>query len=102
MWMVHTMQLMQKIGEIMMVDDVQYNHDASDETTIETTLDNIRMTPRLAVEPFLSLFQARIEVNRDGYQVVCINAADQLKQLGVERGFILYSCGAQLPTITCL
>eukprot|EP00953_Heterococcus_sp_UTEX-ZZ885_P001165 1135-Heterococcus_DN1.PRE.6 len=53
-----------KVDGIMMIDDVQYNA-ASDELTLE----NIKATPRLAVQPFLTLFQERIEVLRDGYQV---------------------------------
>jgi predicted O-methyltransferase YrrM len=54
-----------KVGGVMMLDDVQYNHEASDKLTLE----NIRMTPRLAVQPFLTLFQERVEVIHDGYQV---------------------------------
>jgi predicted O-methyltransferase YrrM len=54
-----------KVGGVMMIDDVQYNHEASDELTLE----NIRMTPRLAVQPFLALLQERIEVIHNGYQV---------------------------------
>jgi predicted O-methyltransferase YrrM len=53
-----------KIGGIMMIDDV-----GGGGQTDDTTLENIRATPRLAVQPFLTLFQERIEVLHAGYQV---------------------------------
>jgi predicted O-methyltransferase YrrM len=53
-----------KTGGLMMIDDVEFN-DVSDELTLE----NIQMTPRLAVQPFITLFQERIEVLYNGYQV---------------------------------
>jgi predicted O-methyltransferase YrrM len=53
-----------KTGGIMMIDDV-----GGGGQTDDMTLENIRTTPRLAVQPFLALFQERIEVMHDGYQV---------------------------------
>jgi predicted O-methyltransferase YrrM len=53
-----------KAGGIMMIDDV-----GGGSATDDMTLDNIKTTPRLAVRPFLQLFQERIEIIHDGYQV---------------------------------
>jgi predicted O-methyltransferase YrrM len=53
-----------KAGGIMMIDDV-----GGGSQTDDVTPETLQATPRLAVQPFLQLFQERVEVIHAGYQV---------------------------------